>query len=733
MNSNNNVAERSNKVAMPVSIETTNEWLMSAQRAGISGYRFFLINERTGEQVEIDEPVKFDGFKPKFKRDKKAHGVTWEYAEQQLDFYGRDGRMIKDEYERYGIDARVVFLVECACGGEWEEFYRGMINFVLYSAKEGANCFVSVGVAQTSIQMTLNNRAVTKVDLNSLMTFDGSHMQKYTNLGKHLNIPAKTVRMTNRAVTLSDHVFEIGSKTDNAWYKLSFGQTVESGLDKFDNESSFRECGNPASYYAESIVFKNVQTNMVERRFHVKVRLEITHIYTNLNEEKEIQIYRDGVSAPVGIGFANINSNGSSYLIEYNGSLNMSKEDAIVAHLRVRRTGGNSRITIKAGSFIEITGDSYFAPTNSKVYMVHETLSRLTETITDNELTVKSDYFGRRDSEVNPTIVDGIGSLRCFTNGLMLRQAKYENAEDTEPKFTVSLKDIYDGLIATDAIGWSIEEGKYLRFEQWEYFYKDEIILVCDDIAEITRKFNHETCFAQANIGYAKWEAEERDGIDGFHGKRQYRTDIKSVDNELTQHCKFVADGYAIEATRRRMIADESSDWRYDNDIFILDLDSARQVNTGAGNNAMGLHDAKTVFNVELSPARNAARWYSYIMQGTKGNEMIFAGAEGYAGARTESQKDDSVIIIPITENTDITPAIISLSNKREPRTKSETVEFNYPLTFRDFKKIKENPYGLIQFNGEVGWIREIEADLIKGIAKFILIPKYIPVSAILN
>jgi hypothetical protein len=48
--------------------------------------RFFLINERTGKQTEIDEPVKFDGFKPVFRRDKKTHGVCFEFAEQELQY-----------------------------------------------------------------------------------------------------------------------------------------------------------------------------------------------------------------------------------------------------------------------------------------------------------------------------------------------------------------------------------------------------------------------------------------------------------------------------------------------------------------------------------------------------------------------------------------------------------------------------------------------------------------------
>ena len=207
-------------------------------------YRFFLINERTGERVEIDEPVKFDGFKPKFKRDDKAHGVTWEYAEQQLDFYGRDGRMIKDEYERYGIDARVVFLVECACGGEWEEFYRGMIDYVFYSVTEGVSFFVSVSVAQIYTQMTLNNRATTKVDLDSLTTFDGSAMERYANLGRQLEVPGKKILLRNKAALTEAEAEDISKRSVDTFgsFPIPFGnKEVLSEIDGFTPLSLFVE------------------------------------------------------------------------------------------------------------------------------------------------------------------------------------------------------------------------------------------------------------------------------------------------------------------------------------------------------------------------------------------------------------------------------------------------------------------------------------------------------------
>jgi hypothetical protein len=80
-----------------------------------------------------------------------------------------------------------------------------------------------------------------------------------------------------------------------------------------------------------------------------------------------------------------------------------------------------------------------------------------------------------------------------------------------------------------------------------------------------------------------------------------------------------------------------------------------------------------------------------------------------------------------VSENGSISNDVISVSIDHiysTPKFRPETVEFEYPLTFYEFASIKANPYGLIEFNGEYGWIKQIEADIFKGMAKFTLIPK---------
>ena len=55
---------------------------------------------------------------------------------------------------------------------------------------------------------------------------------------------------------------------------------------------------------------------------------------------------------------------------------------------------------------------------------------------------------------------------------------------------------------------------------------------------------------------------------------------------------------------------------------------------------------------------------------------------------------------------------------------KAETISFTYPLSVAEYKKVKANPYGLIEVDGVLGWIKEFTYSFADGEATFKLIPK---------
>ena len=733
-------------------------------------FRFALTNLRTQETITIPEMIGFDDFSISLKRDDTYHGVNAEFAANKLTFEGNGYDMIVSEYKYLGINAKIQLLIEYKCGDLWDEFYFGMLEFATYEITDSDSCLVTLSVVQDSLITTFAGRKEIKIDLEAANTLDGSVMPNYTNLGKEISIPAKTIRVTNHAEiedTNIEQIREAPHVLSQArvyyFYKTPFGNTIINEFERFNNYSLFAECVSPEIDERDSLIYENTQTNLMSNRFDLSINYKLNYRLLdetpNSYRQQNVMVYimhfanrkdDNGRYIAKNILFSstkevwayhpfapNINpqwGNGVDFEININRpNYYIEKGDFISAWIGIYvfNAYGYQTETMTAfqGSLFKLAGDSIFSPTPSKTFMIHETLSRITESITDKQLTVKRNYYGRTDSNVNPTQADGIGALRTLTNGLMLRRAEFTNETEPNPKFTVSFKDIIEGLRAIDAIGYGIE-GNTLRIEQLNYFYNDTVVLRFDNISEIIRTLNPELCFGLANIGYAKWESETWNSIDGFHNKRQYRTNI--INNKtFEQYSKLIADSYAIEATRRRQRTDPSSDWRMDNDTFIFDLNrimgGSMIVTTGAGNDST-LIDPASVMNVELSPLRNAARWLSWILQGTTnaiGRDLIFTGSEGYSGAVTRSIKSPTVLAGDKAENQNISLNNIVISGLGAPlRFKPETVEFEYSLSLNDFITIKQNPYSLIAFNGELGWVKELDYDIVNGMCDFTLIPK---------
>ena len=720
-------------------------------------FKFSLTNLRTEETIYISEPVGFDGLNPVFKREDSSHGLYFEFSEQVLSFEGKGREMILSEYDQYGINAKIKFIVELKCNDTWEEFYSGNLEFTTLTIENGNSCFANINVGQQGVQMTFKNRMDTKVDLESLETFDNCVLEKYLNLGKEIEIPAKTINVINKAIMKNDNsrtvLLGMGIGGVRIWYKLPFGENINIEFPGFLNSSMLEySTNNPdTSSDTEFTIYKHIGTGISIENFRIslsgKIRVERyggASLLENIAAKIIIRVVKnDGtfkylVDKQLAI---NAEPNGIDESFIYSGSVNIDINEYLQGYVEIWKIDyidpNYVKTTILEGNYIEIEGNSVFYSTNAKTFLIHETLSRVAESITDNQLTVKSDYFGRTDSEINPTIKDGVAGLRCFTNGFMIRRAVFENGE--HPKFYASFKDLFDGLKAIDAIGYGIEieeNGSYLRVEPLNYFYNDNIILTCKNVNNVKRTVNNQVLYGVVNIGYQKFESEGFNAIDSFHSQREYRTHL-DTDTKFDQLSKLIADSYAIEITRRRQLDASSKDWKYDSDLFIIDLkrDNGIKVNTGTGD-PNTLIDPDSVMNVEISPLRNLARWMTWILQGSTpniGGELIYTSSTGYPYAKTSSNKINTILSGLIKENENLSLSMIQESDfyDKYPKFSPETVTFDYPLTALQFSRIKENPYGLIaysQYNDDIkyGWIKQLEADIINGISTFTLIAKRI-------
>jgi hypothetical protein len=228
--------------------------------------------------------------------------------------------------------------------------------------------------------------------------------------------------------------------------------------------------------------------------------------------------------------------------------------------------------------------------------------------------------------------------------------------------------------------------------------------------------------------GYKKWLSDEYNSIDGFHTTREYHTPPEKAMLAKEYLSELIADGYAIEATRRRQIEDSSKDWQYDNDLFIIDLKRGNgvfEVNTGATQTDGTLIDPDTIYNARLSPARMAMRHFADVTRAVAivyPRTLKFSAAEGYGNVKMRAEGNYVIEKGAIVENQDISVSDFADDGSLRLDVAAELMTFTYPIKPYEFRHIKANPYGLIDADGRLGWVKELEWETGKGTANFTLI-----------
>lgn len=415
--------------------------------------------------------------------------------------------------------------------------------------------------------------------------------------------------------------------------------------------------------------------------------------------------------------------------------------------------------TVREGSYINITLESVQEETSYKteMMMIHEALSKTAEMISG--LTVRSDYYGRMDSGVNPTQTPDIygkdpekfmasfgpGSLKAITNGYKIRNLFTDG--DEQRNMVVSFKKLIESLDAQDCIGWGFEtegETTIVRVEPWDYFYKDDIILKIDDPATKDRSVSTAAIISELTIGYKKYTTnEDVSSIDSIHGERTFTGGVKAIAAAKSKLCELTADNYAIELTRRKGLEDADDEFKHDETIFIIEMSAQRYKNSKMvsayrvekswkeGEDTLFI--AKEMLNANLSPRRMAERWKDYLFQtNTKADMLFTSGTINYkANYQTKQTEDTGPYITfrlsdPFQEKGQggLIKEDQEITNTR-CKMKAEILKLEYPINIAQYQKILANPMGLVVVDGEPCWIKKFTYDFNEGLGEFELIPKY--------
>lgn len=723
----------------------------------------------------IDEPVGFADISLRIKRDEQWHGIFFEATTNDLKFYGAAADYLMDKKRNEGFQAEVIFKAVVDCG-EPDEIFEGRLDFRQYKEQCGATCFVTIPVEQQGCTMTLRNRYDQKVDLSEPKAFDKQTiLPTYDGLNFAMELAAQRLQLIDRAeLTESTNVDVL---TDPGWVPTTgddFNGTISVPLDNivFSSFGTFQtspiggvtEEGD--SFHPPFPADPDFPTTVGTATLIGDIACELTDVTATFRIKGSIQIQQSGVGAtqtfalklfrlPEGLDatvpgnwitsysniFYSMNSDGSvAFDVSGTVALPFTQGDFLYWGINAINPDMSNitelNITFLPDTFFELAGGAACEPTDCVVSLIHETASRITEAITDRCLTVKSDYYGRTDSEPYAATEDGCGSLRVLSNGLRIRNAETQN-------HFLSLKELFESLNPIDNIGMGIEptgvyDLEYLRIEPVEYFYEDVEIIRHPNIPTGEKPTLPDQAYSVIKVGYKKWEAENVNGLDEFNSNKEFRTSLKSINNTLDITSGFIAGGYPTERTRQQSYADTgAADTKYDNDTFIVCVTRAPYaygnyiVEQGNIGNGANMYSPATAYNWRIRPMYNLIRWWKSIAQSyvnliNTTSKLLFTSGTGNLLAVGELAAYDPCKVEArlLAENDDLARTDIAVGE--DPIWKPDGFTYRYPMSLRDYNTIKANPKGYLAVqcgNGDFqkGFIMNINYRIAKGDADITL------------
>lgn len=751
-------------------------------------WQFTLSNATKGSLVlsDSDEPIGWADIVLNVKRDMKLHGVFFEYA-INLKFYGEGYSYLREVYEVQGVDAYVELLIESKCSDtdSFEEFYTGklLIGKLIFLSED--DCICECPIEQSGCLMQFKNRMDQAVNLNANEDFSNNALDSYTNLPVNIELLPKAIVLRELAdITDSESGTNI-PEHDAPTQSIGAGVGTQN-VDFFQylivptgtltlNELNVNEILTSAIVDSTSSVpliaiapisgSYNVNVNIPTLDFAAisvgdepaNSFLLVGTFYITVNG---VSVYSDTVISTSTQGRHVLNG------LLWNQDILLNESDVLKAFIAFQVTANYDRklleeydVYIKWNdndtlsplpysavifSDIDITAKILSDSTMCDVYAVNEALSRTVEAITDDCMRVKSNYFGRTDSQPYTSEEDGCGSLECITKGLLIR-----NFPTSETVMAVSFKQMFDALNSIHNIGVGPEPDtnrsgyEWMRVEPMEYFYDSTVLLSLDNVPSIKKRVMPEWYVSTVEFGYEKWETENSMGLDEFCTKRNYRTTLKDIQKEVSNTCKFIASGYSIEVTRQKQYIDESTtDFRYDNDVFIICLrrssgDLVVEQGINCADSLTNIIEPDSIYNYRISPIRNLMRWIKAYMAvyfhdiNASNSKFVFTNGDGNFLASGELINGCFAEDGAVAENGDISISTFLNSDYAKPIFKFEVDEFEYPMSLTEYKIVKSNPKGTIEYRQKEtdtfseGYIYSIQYKPNDGIAVFNLLPKY--------
>lgn len=745
----------------------------------MAGDRYDIIR-RDGSVLTVDPaPSGWEDPVIVLERDPNVHGIFFDYGLNILVFTGQAAEEIKAEYEEFGVNGQMGLRIWAQCSEDslFEELYFGQMNFSTYKKRCGIECTVSIELESSGDIMSFRNNYEQKVNLLDNLAFDRiTPLEPYPGLNFDLTVPSRElrVRLEGTATPGPFPIFPINTFTTGLFTTISVrpsytqNQVAEIETADLTGESNYRV--NPQNdpplhpFILSPVLELTSEEGCTSGIFNYDIRLK-GHVAETGSPNRSIHIqavfYKGQYNDTTDPAIAKFSiAPTQTYLgpdgpdldfdVSFTGSVPVEIGDQlrIIVFASVLFNGAgkttNLYVTWDAATSVKLWTNTLCPPSISKAFMINEALSRTAEAVTNNRLKLYSNAFGRTDSQPYAATADSCAGMFAFTSGLNIRRKLLPDG--TQPGVFVTMQQLFDDLNSMWNIGYTIEPDpnrpgfNRLRIEDWEYFYQNQVGFVLREATSIEKSVDLTRIYNQLLIGFDKWEAQKITGLDEFMTQRTYRVDITTLNNVLERICNMILSTYCIEETRR--LSDTSQDWTYDNDLFGFCLRRGGdteppltvEMMAEAATNILNILNPGTNYNFRVSPARNAMRWFNFIMQGLKQldteDKLYFSEGKGNYIARYKALKcnvEGSVL----GENTDIGINNFALVDDAKPITFAETDTFVHPFSFNQFNRLRTDPTLMFKTmryfcngSGREGWIKRIAWRRSAGTAEIQAIPK---------
>lgn len=745
--------------------------------------RSIFIDREGNQTLNLLTPPELSNLVIVIERDMQKHGIFFDYGIDRLTWVGADADMLELEYGQYGVNGIMSVKIEimCAEGTTWDELYTGRINFVDYKRTCGLECTSSATLEDEEDILLYRNNYDQKVNLIDNIAFDKTtvltnyeglnfekllpsrelrqRMQATANPGQHQPFPINyTISglfvTTSVRPSFTLNVIDEIPNSDlpgTSLYRVNpqndppTQPTVLSPILKVANITS---CTNGVFFYTIRLKGHFAETGSDDRNVAVQLVFFKGADYNDINDPA---IAKQTIVPPT--DYATSDGPDLDFDVTFMGSvpLNVDDEIRVMIYSSVLFNGSfhttNTYVTWDAETSVNIYTNTQCAPTTGKIFMINEAISRTVEAITNDKIRFYSESFGRVDSQPYALGANGCAGMMSLTNGLNIRNKTQPNG--TQSGVFASMRDWFEEMSSIWNIGETIEDDpnrpgfKRLRFEDWKYFYQNQVVMAFQNANIIETEVDESRIFNIFQGGYEKWEAQQLTGLDEFMTKRTYRTNINSISQTLDKVCNFIASTYCIEETRR--LRDTTQDWTYDNDIFLFCMrpsdspipsqpDFDFEYFATSASFVSNVLNPSSCYNGRIDPVRNAMRWFSFMMQPIKvlgiNDKMYFSEGNGNYVARYRLNNCE-VAGSTVIQNMDIGINNFSDPDTPNPPIFAEIATFNHPFSYSQFKKYKDDPslrFKAVSYycgiEKKEGYIKRIAYNIGTGTADIEIIPK---------